>query len=202
MSDLWLESPHRPLPPDACLSCRGQRGAVPSWDKGLQPMPAEASLGWGIPVLCLGGGAGRLEGRVSPRSSSRGRHIPAGHSECTDAARAQVPPDYPCQEVTVVKQDERSMLSSLGHTPLCHLIAMGTWVSHLTRASVSSSVTGIVVSPHSSIQGMFPLLPWDHQLHSQTLSYEAGIAVGIKRDPSLILASSLSIQEDMHYTAD
>lgn len=41
------------------------------------------------------------------------------------------------------------------------------------------------MSPHASIKWMFfsASMGWDHQLHSQTLSYEAGLSVGIKRDP-------------------
>lgn len=42
-----------------------------------------------------------------------------------------------------------------------------------------------MVPPHSFIQWMFSSasMGGDHQLHSQTLSYEAGIAVGTERDP-------------------
>lgn len=63
-------------------------------------------------------------GRDQPeKHRTRRRHIPMGHSKGTDAARAQVTPGF--------------CVGRLAHTLLCHLVALGTWASHLIGASAS-----------------------------------------------------------------
>lgn len=64
-------------------------------------MSAEAVLGWGLLVLCSEG----REMGVGGRDTQRTYHM-REQSKGTDAARTQVPLGYPCQEVTIVEEDE------------------------------------------------------------------------------------------------